>query len=66
MRDWTLGAGDPLALTLAADFRLSTPDYSNDHIWDLELGGGDPSALALRTTYGLRARSMRIFPRFTL
>jgi hypothetical protein len=64
MRDWTLGPGDPLALTLAADFRLSTPEYANDHIWELELGGGDPSALALRTTYGLRARSMRIFPRF--
>jgi Mannosylglycerate hydrolase MGH1-like glycoside hydrolase domain len=66
MRDWSLGPGDPLALTLAADFRLSTPDYANDHIWELELGGGDPSALALRTTFGLRARLMRIFPRFTL
>ena len=64
MRDWSLGPGDPLALTLAADFRLSRPDYANDHIWELELGGGDPSALALRTTYGLRARAMRIFPRF--
>ena len=66
MRDWTLGPGDPLNLTLAADFRLCTPDFANDHIWELELGGGDPSAVALRTTYGLRARSMRIFPRFTL
>jgi len=65
MRDWTLGAGAPLAMTLAADFRLSAPDYTNDHIWELELGGGDPPALALRSTYGLRARSMRIFPRFT-
>ena len=66
MREWTLGSGDPLALTLAADFRLCTPDYVNDHIWELEIGGGDPPALALRTTYGLRARSMRLFPRFTL
>jgi hypothetical protein len=66
MRDWSLGPGDPLALTLAADFRLSTPDYANDHIWEVEIGGGDPPALALRTTYGLRARSMRIFPRFTI
>lgn len=66
MRDWTLGPGDPLALTLAADFRLCEPDYVNDHIWELEPGGGDPPALALRTTYGLRARTMRIFPRFTL
>ena len=66
MRDWTLGSGDPLALTLAADFRLCTPDYINDHIWELEPGGGDPPAVSLRTTYGLRARSMRIFPRFLL
>ena len=65
MREWSLGSGDPLALTLAADFRLCTPDYANDHTWELEMGGGDPPALALRTTYGLRARSMRIFPRFS-
>jgi hypothetical protein len=64
MRDWYLGAGDPLALTLAADARLGALDYANDHIWELELGGGDPPALAVSTTYGLRARSMRLFPRF--
>jgi len=45
--------------------RLSTPDYVNDHIWEMELGTGDPPALSLRTTFGLRARSLRIFPRFT-
>ena len=66
MRDWNLAPGDPLALTLAADFRLCRPDYVNDQIWELETGGGDPPALALHTTYGLRARLMRIFPRFTL
>jgi hypothetical protein len=66
MREWTLGPGDPLALTLAADFRFCTPDYVNDHIWELETSGGDPPALSLRTTYGLRARTMRLFPRFTL
>jgi len=65
MRDWTLGPGDPLALTLAADFRLCTTDYVNDQIWELGTGG-DPPALALCTTYGLRARAMRIFPRFTM
>ena len=66
MRKWNLGSGDPLALTLAADFRLCSPDYVNDHIWELELGGGDPPGLVFHTTYGLRARTMRIFPRFTL
>ena len=65
MREWSLRAGDPLNLTLAADMRLSAPDYVNDHIWEMELGSGDPPALSLRTTYGLRARSIRIFPRFT-
>jgi hypothetical protein len=65
MRTWNLGPGDPLQLTLAADARLTAPDYVNDQVWELDLAGGDPSALALRTTYGLRARLMRLFPRFT-
>lgn len=64
MREWSLGAGDPLALTLAADARLGAPDYVNDHIWELALGAGEPAAVSLRTTYGLRARAMRLFPRF--
>jgi len=64
MREWNLKAGDPLALTLAADARLGPTNYYDDQIWELKLGGGDPPALALQTTYGLRARSMRLFPRF--
>lgn len=64
MRDWNLGPGDPLFLTLAADFRLGRTDYANDQIWELETSGGDPPALALTTTFGLRARLMRLFPRF--
>ncbi len=65
MRDWSLAPGDPLCLTLAADARLSIPDYLNDHIWELSIGGGgEPPALALRTTFGLRAKAMRIFLRF--
>jgi hypothetical protein len=64
MRNWNLTSGDPLQLTIAADARLASPDYLNDHIWELALSGGDPSALGLYTTYGLRARLMRIFPRF--
>ncbi len=64
MRDWSLGPGDPLHLSLAADFRLCASDYVNDHIWELEIGSGEPAALAIRTTYGLRARGMRLFLRF--
>ncbi len=65
MRDWLLGSGDPLDLSIAADSRLCTPEYANDHIWELEIGSGEPPAVALHTTYGLRARSMRLFLRFT-
>jgi hypothetical protein len=64
MRDWVLKAGDPLSLTLSADARLCAPDYVDDQIWEAELGMGEPAALAVRTTYGLRARSMRLFYRF--
>ncbi len=65
MRDWSLASGDPLCLTLAADSRLSIPDYLNDHIWELTIGGGEPAALSLHTTFGLRAKTMRIFLRFS-
>lgn len=64
MRDWYLTPRDPYALRLAADARLTPTDYADDHIWELTLTGGEPPALALRTTYGLRARDMRLFPGF--
>jgi len=62
MRDWSLTAEDPLVLTLAADVRFATPDYADDQIWELHLSGGDPAAIALQTSYGRRARGMRLFP----
>lgn len=65
MREWSLGPGDPLYLTLAADARLTKPDYVNDHIWEVDFGTIEPAAFGLYTTYGLRARSMRLFLRFT-
>jgi hypothetical protein len=64
MRVWNLGLGDPLNLTLEADARLGPTNYANDHIWRIALQGGEPQAVTLETTYGLRARSMRLFPRF--
>ena len=64
MRDWKLTHGDPLCLTLSADFRFSDVNYTNDHTWELDLLSGEPPGLSLRTTFGLRARSMRLFPRF--
>ncbi len=65
MREWSLSAGDPLYLTLSADARLCKPDYVNDHIWEVELGASEPPSVSLFTTFGLRARSMRLFLRFT-
>jgi hypothetical protein len=65
MRDWSLHLGDPLYLSLAADARLCQPDYLNDHIWEVELGAADPAFVSLYTTFGLRARSMRLYLRFT-
>jgi hypothetical protein len=64
MREFDLKSGDPLALTIAADPRFVQTNYVNDQIWELKLSGGEPAALALETTYGLRVRSMRLFPRF--
>lgn len=65
MRFWHLSSDSPLNLTFSADFRTSQPDYTNDHTWELCIGKETPRALVLRTTYGLRAGGMQIFPRFT-
>lgn len=61
---WSLTTGNPLYLTIATDARLDPTDYLDDHIWEMRIGGGDPSAMALHTTFGLRARSLRLFPIF--
>lgn len=64
MLAWNAKSSYPLAISLAADARLGPTSYSDDQIWELTLGSGDPPALALRSTYGLRARAIRLFPRF--
>jgi len=66
MRSWSLKAGDPRTLVLSADFRFCEPDYINDHTWEIKTGMGDPNPLEVQTTYGLRARIMRIFPGFKI
>jgi hypothetical protein len=52
------------SLILAADARLGTIDYVNDHIWEINQTSTDPGGFNLQTSFGLRARSYRIFPRF--
>ncbi len=49
---------------LAADHNLSKIEPTNDHIWQITTESGEPPALGIGSTYGLRAFSMRVFPRF--
>lgn len=65
MREWKLKAGDPVSLNLSADPRLTITDYCDDQTWELNLTGGEPPAITLQTTYGLRVRRAKLFPRFT-
>jgi hypothetical protein len=65
MKTWHISSDDPSSFTIAADSRFCTSDYTNDHIWQFNMSGkGEPPALSIQTTYGLRARQMRLFPRF--
>jgi len=62
MRDWN---SDPASFVPHSGRRLSfvEADYVTSDL-ELEIGAGEPAALAMRTTYGLRARAMRLFYRF--
>ena len=66
MRLWSLPLSGPVALRLACDARFSDIDIADDHIWELQIESEEPPSLSLYTTYGLRARAMRIFPGFGL
>ena len=64
MHTWNFTPEHSISLTLAADARMGPTDFTNDQIWELKLGGSEPPAVSLETTFGLRARLCRIFPRF--
>lgn len=64
MLEWTLKPGDPANLTLATDARTGVVSYTDDHIWEVVIGRSEPPAVVIQTTFGTRARSFRIFPRF--
>ena len=64
MQDWNFTPDHQITLALSADARLGPTDYTNDQIWELNFGNSEPPALSLQTTFGLRARICRIFPRF--
>jgi hypothetical protein len=66
MHDLNFSPKCPYSLTIAADSRLTPTDYINDHIWELNIGNSEPMSISLETTFGLRAKVCRIFPRFIL
>ncbi|MGB2895490.1 MAG: hypothetical protein WBB65_04920 [Anaerolineales bacterium] len=66
MKLWSLPLDGPVALRLACDTRFSDIDIADDHIWELKMESEEPPSLSLNTTYGSRARAMRIFPGFGL
>ena len=64
MRNWDLQIENPFLLTLSADSRFCNIDLYDDQIWELSLAGYEPRSIMMHTTYGLRAQSMSVFPRF--
>lgn len=54
-----------LRLPLAVDARLIDTHSEDDQVWQLSFGSGETGNLELMTTYGLRAKYMRIFPVFS-
>ncbi len=62
--DWNLPLSKLDSLTLAADVRFGGCSHLDDHIWELTTRRGELPALTLQTTFGLRARGLRIFPRW--
>ena len=51
--------------TLATDVRSAQIDLKNDQVWEFDAATGEPPAIAIQTTYGLRCRGIKVFPRFT-
>lgn len=66
MRNWSLNLQAPLTLTLAADTRYDGFNPEDDQIWELTVSKDEPVGLELQSTYGLRAKSVRILPAFSL
>lgn len=56
----------PKAFILAARGSAASFTLEKDQVWELELSDHDIHPVCLHTTYGLRAREMRLFPAFTL
>jgi len=66
LRRWQLNNTHPIALTIAADARLTETNYLDDQSWRLQLGSGDEAALAFQTQYGGRAGLVSLVPMWTI
>jgi hypothetical protein len=66
MPEWNFVVNQPVNLTIAADASSSPINGNDDQVWELNLGNSEPPSISLQTTFGLRARSCKIFPRFVL
>lgn len=62
MRVPSLTSAGPVTFILASDGAFSPFHPENDQVWELKLNGREKFPFSLQTTYGLRARSMRLFP----
>ena len=56
----------PKAFILAADHRYTPYHPENDQVWELGLNQRTSQPIYLHTTYNLRARSMDLFPWFSI
>lgn len=63
MRGLSFNRDGPKTFILAVDGAFAALDPQNDQVWELNLHGTHAYPFCLQTTYGLRARSMRLFPR---
>lgn len=56
----------PKAFILAARGSAASYSQDKDQVWELELSDHNIHPISLHTTYGLRAREMRLFPSLTI
>ena len=62
MSSINFSASAPKAYILAVDGLISTSNPEVDQVWSLNLAGADNQIFQIETTYGLQAKSMRVFP----
>lgn len=66
MRALSLNRNEPRSFILAVDCAFAAFNPQHDQVWSLSLDCAHVFPFCLQTTYGLRARSMRIFPQIRI